>query len=355
MKFNLIRQEKEFTEEFKKLLIEHQREVAEAQATGKEVDGRAQEFACHLSTARSHAGLTPPELAEKANVPEPMIYALERGMISSEKMQVGHLQRLANALGQELEEFASILDRDLSTPTTLIKKLAMDAIFSLNSRMRLLLGIKNMDEANEQPVITVWSLIYAAMILTLLFFLLPFKYMKQKISGYFKGRLVFNIAVPLLLICLFISPELYSGPVKNSPIGSRSFQNLAQAEIELYEGNKAKEDTVCIITLQQLANRNNSINFKSDNQGCENDEARSLALDNVAQGTIIRVYDDSHCNTEDDWTEIRVKENVDYFKVNTFEQDYSSNEVEVKYNKVNGIDGKVSCIALKRASSNHQD
>jgi len=82
-----------------------------------------------------------------------------------------------------------------------------------------------------------------------------------------------------------------------------------------------------------------------------NDEARSVTLITVREGTKIRVYDSpdpdqSQRMQEDDWAEITVTKSSETAMIPTFESTYSDTCVDVVYNQKNGLDGKVSTIEI---------
>ena len=117
-----------------------------------------------------------------------------------------------------------------------------------------------------------------------------------------------------------------------------------QGSILLYEGNRGTQSLLCNIRYE---GHSRTINLKKDNLGCENDEARSLVLQNMPAGTSIFVYDSPSCSRQaDDATQIRVKRNIDSYVVNTFERSYEDRLVDVNYLTSGNLDGKVSCIQL---------
>lgn len=102
-----------FSVEFGKLLFQHHKDVA-----NKGTDKRAKGFARYLRASRLNAGLTPTELALRAEIPDVMVYGLERGLIHSTSIESAHLQCLARVLGEDLTIFGLLLGRDLTRPDT---------------------------------------------------------------------------------------------------------------------------------------------------------------------------------------------------------------------------------------------
>ena len=115
-----------------------------------------------------------------------------------------------------------------------------------------------------------------------------------------------------------------------------------QGILSFYEGNNAGQNKVC--DLNAVSQR---VNFKNDNLGCENDEARSLVLTNVPADVTIEVYDDPGCGTGDDYTHITTKSNIARYVLGSFESSRTNNSVEVKHFRNNGLDGKVSCVRVR--------
>lgn len=84
--------------------------------------------------------------------------------------------------------------------------------------------------------------------------------------------------------------------------------------------------------------------------GCENDEARSLALRGVKKGTSIKLFDKPDSSKSDDWVEIEVLRDIaltERVVVGTFEKSYSDRDVKVTSHPHNGLDGKVSHITIE--------
>lgn len=80
-----------------------------------------------------------------------------------------------------------------------------------------------------------------------------------------------------------------------------------------------------------------------------NDEIRSMALSNVRQGTRIKVYDSSCGSTNDDWTEIYVKQDISptqVINITTFEKNANTSIYQQTYHEDNGLDGKISLIKV---------
>jgi signal transduction histidine kinase/transcriptional regulator with XRE-family HTH domain len=77
------------------------------------IEKSAQDFAQCLRIARTKAGLSRLELAEKTNLSEAKIVALEHGLILPNKIDAESLYALAKVLGVDIQEFALILGRNI--------------------------------------------------------------------------------------------------------------------------------------------------------------------------------------------------------------------------------------------------
>lgn len=141
-------------------------------------------------------------------------------------------------------------------------------------------------------------------------------------------------------------------PVAGITIGQRS--GLSATDIAavdgtyfppfaFYEDNGAGGDFVC-----GIPGISQEVDFKSDGFSCENDEARSLVLNDLPAGVSLELYDHPSCSRfeRDDWVVIRTLEAVESRVISTFESSSSDDEVMVTYHPINGLDGKVSCARV---------
>ena len=88
---------------------------------------------------------------------------------------------------------------------------------------------------------------------------------------------------------------------------------------------------------------------------CPNDDIQSLRLEHVSAGQRLRLYDSAPASTGDDWVDILVKRDLTFKEINTLEQSFEDADVDVNYNAVNGLNGKVSTVIFlpNGASSPH--
>ncbi|HEX6100660.1 MAG TPA: phospholipase D-like domain-containing protein [Thermoanaerobaculia bacterium] len=117
------------------------------------------------------------------------------------------------------------------------------------------------------------------------------------------------------------------------------------AVMDLYEGNDATQNLVCSRRVASAT----TINLTSDSR-CNNDEARSLMLYDWPAGRVIVLYDDPGGSKGDDWTVIVPKRNLRELKIGSFERSFENADVRVCRFENNGLDGKVSRIAIGSSS-----
>ena len=126
----------------------------------------------------------------------------------------------------------------------------------------------------------------------------------------------------------------------------------APGAITFFEDNGLGGDTLC-----GLSPAAGDYRFEQPGaRACENDEARSLLLYEVAGGTVIHVFDDGRCRTTDDHTTITVKRRqasggvtvgVARYEIPSFERDFDDAFVNVDYKTSGNLDGKVSCVRIQ--------
>lgn len=105
--------------------------------------------------------------------------------------------------------------------------------------------------------------------------------------------------------------------------------------IIFYEGNGCSQEIVQTIEGE---------NF--DGRAYRNDEARSVKLVQVPRGTVIKVYDSPDGKEDDDFAIIEVKKKTFEYCIRSFEESIYSDNIEMVYNKKNGLDGKISRIVV---------
>jgi hypothetical protein len=141
-----------------------------------------------------------------------------------------------------------------------------------------------------------------------------------------KTRQTRNLLVPMALVC-----------------GTLAAAGTAEAGvITFYEGNNGTQDVVAKFGDDATVD----LDLKSDNMGIPNNEARSVTLSWVRPGTRIRVYDSPSGSTDDDWTDIYVRQLREMIVITAFDKNVDNADVQVSWHKDNGIDGKVSRIRI---------
>lgn len=144
---------------------------------------------------------------------------------------------------------------------------------------------------------------------------------------------MFKKSIVAIILCLLLSTLILPGCSAESEEADPPPTNGPQ--LIFYEGNNATQDKVCSIPAET-----DTWHFK--NHSGWNDEARSLVLQDVPSGTVIRIADDPNGATDDDYTDIYVKTQGHSVIIPSFEQSYEDDYVKVKYHSDNGLDGKVS-------------
>ena len=76
----------------------------------------------------------------------------------------------------------------------------------------------------------------------------------------------------------------------------------------------------------------------------DNDEARSVLVQNAKAGDVLRVYDNPDGKTNDDWATIRIKKDIKYLVIGTFEQTFENELYQIVFKRKNGLDGKISHV-----------
>jgi hypothetical protein len=142
--------------------------------------------------------------------------------------------------------------------------------------------------------------------------------------------------------------------------GSAGAKNLADTEkntkaapgnrevygfIRFYEGKSGTQDTFCPVTVTTLP-------YHSKEKMCKNDEAQSLRVESLPAGTRIWVFDNSNCDTGDDWALITTLKRANvgnegpitiwHFEEGSPSSDPTRYAIEYHYQDGN-LDGKVSC------------
>jgi phosphatidylserine/phosphatidylglycerophosphate/cardiolipin synthase-like enzyme len=130
----------------------------------------------------------------------------------------------------------------------------------------------------------------------------------------------------------------------------RDWNRAIGSYVELYEGNNATQDLLCMIAV----NQDKSLRFGDPIDGsdwkCNNDEARSALLHDVPAGKVLRFYDDPFRSESDDWIEVIVKRAVARKYLGSFERSFEDDEVRVIYHRYDGLDGKISAADVATTS-----
>lgn len=114
--------------------------------------------------------------------------------------------------------------------------------------------------------------------------------------------------------------------------------------ITFFEDNGVVGDRVC-----GLPPATGDYRFEEPGGGraCEDDEASSVLLYEIAAGTEIEVFDDDNCGTNDDHTLIRVKRSVVRYELGSFERGFEDEFLKVDRLTSGDLDGEVSCVRIR--------
>jgi len=119
--------------------------------------------------------------------------------------------------------------------------------------------------------------------------------------------------------------------------------------LAFYEGDNASQDVLCRIPFRY----GTTVNFQTDNLGCENDEARSVRVDFLPPGASFTIHDSPSCSWSDDVSAVTVTDPDAYnarFTVPRFDFTGGTWQYNITYHRDNGIQGKVSCIRMNYPS-----
>ncbi|MCH9692252.1 MAG: hypothetical protein K0U59_09380 [Gammaproteobacteria bacterium] len=158
------------------------------------------------------------------------------------------------------------------------------------------------------------------------------------------NKLINVKSILFLIILSFLSLNTFSSDEFDSVMrADEQSAKMIDSFITLYEGNDGSQNIVCTIDF----NESKTINFQSDALGCDNDEARSAILFMVPAGTLFIVYDSPSGSREDDFTIVRIKQDIPLtYTINSFEGNVNDNYIEMQYFRNNGLDGKISSITI---------
>lgn len=112
-----------------------------------------------------------------------------------------------------------------------------------------------------------------------------------------------------------------------------------------FEGNNATQAVVGSLPRydRRFPLSKMSINVK-DVSWFENDEARSVLVQDAMAGDELLVFDNPAGKQNDDWALIKIKKNIKYLVIGTFEQNYANEFYQIRFSRKNGLDGKISHV-----------
>lgn len=168
------------------------------------------------------------------------------------------------------------------------------------------------------------------------------------ITSFFGNFFVIAIFIVIIIVALgrqFFTPKglLLVTLVSLLTLGSgflyRYLSEFKGPGFSLYENNNVSGDKLC-----DVADTATTVDF--DKSGCPNDEARSIKLLKLKKGTLIKLFDSTDKEMEDDMAEIYIKKDIKERIIPTFEEAINDDEIELYYSGNNGLDGKISKIII---------
>jgi len=115
---------------------------------------------------------------------------------------------------------------------------------------------------------------------------------------------------------------------------------LTEGGFVFYEGNGATQNIVCGLAVGI------SRTVERGDEGCDNDEARSVRMINVPANTRLQVFDSPDGSMSGDFSILRTKQTIEDEHIYSFEQDVNTNSFSSVYSRNNGLDGKVSLFKV---------
>ncbi|NRD75250.1 metallophosphoesterase [Shewanella sp. VB17] len=112
-----------------------------------------------------------------------------------------------------------------------------------------------------------------------------------------------------------------------------------------YEGNNGTQNIVCTVP-----GVNGKVDMKDHDYSCDENETRSVVLEQMPAGTEVIVFDADSYDYNDDYAEITVlKEILTSYTINSFEDDFNDGTVDVNFHKKQDgdLDGKVTTLLIE--------
>jgi len=78
-----------------------------------------------------------------------------------------------------------------------------------------------------------------------------------------------------------------------------------------------------------------------------NDVIRSVSFFNVPQDTIIELYDNPSGSTKDDWIEIKIRRDIDFYYLKSMERNINDGVIQSTYHAKDRLSGKISRIFIR--------
>ncbi len=112
---------------------------------------------------------------------------------------------------------------------------------------------------------------------------------------------------------------------------------FAQGSMHFYEMTGGTYKKQC--TLHDGKTQRYNLGLKRINP-CEDNEIRSVVLENVKAGTKMRLYDNNWGHKDDSWAELTVKQPHPHYVLHSFRSNYEDEFVKAEYHKSNHFKGR---------------
>jgi phosphatidylserine/phosphatidylglycerophosphate/cardiolipin synthase-like enzyme len=138
---------------------------------------------------------------------------------------------------------------------------------------------------------------------------------------------------------------LVDGPTAAGSITQQVFDADRKTSIcslvELYENENAQGEFQCVVPLTLRLNVH-----ADDKYDCEQDEARSLLLQQAKAGTVIRLFNDGQQDRSEAWSEITIKRDVAAAVISGFEKPVDNEKYGLVVKRSGELTGKVSSMQI---------
>lgn len=131
----------------------------------------------------------------------------------------------------------------------------------------------------------------------------------------------------------------------NAPqFNPNNIENCGKPTVVFYDNTNLGGNLLCAIEI----GNSTIINF-IEQEFCDNDDAESISIHNIPQGTIIKLYDDVNGSEQDDVLTIFAKTDIVSANINTLESFFENENIKIIYEGVDGLNSAVSLMEVSTA------